>query len=138
MCCLYLISYQKHLNRKFYIIMMDRLPVEILEKIFSDLDENSLNSVERVCFSWSQIVAARFWFQRLIDISEKDDFMKRKFSSEGWCAKESSEDFELNRRLYRKVKSDWPVKPCRVVRKVIQCCQLQDIQNKQVINVNLH
>jgi hypothetical protein len=111
---------------------MDRLPLELLEKIFSYLDEKCLNSVERVCFSWSQIVVARFWFPRLIDISHEDDFMKRKFCCEGWSAKESSEDYDLNRQLFRKLNSDWPVKPVGVVKKVIQSCQLHDIQNKQV------
>ena len=111
-----------------------RLPEEVLEIIFTFLDEKSLNSVERVCTGWSQIVVARFWFLGLVRIARTDDFLRQKFVSEGWSP-ESSDSYEINRKVYMKTKQfNWPESCSKLTQKMIFRCEARESNNKQVSN----
>jgi hypothetical protein len=104
---------------------MDQLAVELLEKIFSYLDDDSLNNVELVCRSWSQIIVARFWFPRLASVSLKDNFLRLKFASEGWDFEQSGEQDELNRRIYKQLNRKWDHGSCTVDRRLIHTFMVQ-------------
>ena len=104
---------------------MDQFAVELLEKIFSYLDDDSLNNVELVCRSWSQIVVARFWFPRLATVSSKDDFLRIKFSSEGWDLEHSGEHDDLSRRLFKRLNRKWETGSCTVDRRLIHTFMLR-------------
>ena len=112
---------------------ISRLPEEVLEIIFAFLDEQSLNSVERVCWTWSQIIVARFWFCRLVKIARTDDFLRQKFVSEGWSA-DCSDSYEINRRVYLKIKqTNWPESSSKLTQKMIFRCEARESNNKQVL-----
>ena len=106
---------------------MERFANELLEKIFSYLDDESLNVVERVCVKWSQIVVARVWFPRVAAFLRQNDFLQFKLKSVGWSPKCSHENYLLNRRLYRKLLSDWPNEKCKVDEAVILCGQSREV-----------
>jgi hypothetical protein len=111
---------------------ISRLPEEVLEIIFTFLDEQSLNSVERVCSTWSQIIVARFWFSRLVRIARCDDFLRQKFLREGWSP-ESSDSYEMNRKVYLKTKqANWPESSSKLIQKMIFRCEARESNNKQV------
>jgi hypothetical protein len=44
---------------------MERLANELIDKILSFLDDDSLNVAERVCVAWSRIIVAKVWFPRI-------------------------------------------------------------------------
>ena len=91
---------------------MDRLPNELIERIFSYLDEDSLAASERVCVGWSRIVVARVWFPRIRDQVRENDFLEAKLESHGWSASLGSLNYELNHRLFRKLSSKWTNGKC--------------------------
>jgi len=105
---------------------MEHFANELLEKIFSYLDEESLNCIERVCVKWSQIVVARVWFPRVIAYLRLNDSLQFKLKSVGW--KECSyENYSLNRRLYRKLLSDWPREKCKSNDVLIQSGEYREV-----------
>ena len=91
---------------------MERFANELIEKIFSYLDEDSLTSSERVCVAWSRVVVSKVWFPRIRDQVRENDLLEAKLESSGWSSSYSFLNYELNHRLYRKLNSEWSAGKC--------------------------
>ncbi len=85
---------------------MDSLPVELLEKIFRELDWNTLERIEPTCRRWSSIIALRFFQPRL---AAQTASVRRRLRSYGWRPGDDDNlPPDLVKQLYMKVFHELP------------------------------